>query len=101
MEINLTLDEKLLEEALKLGGHSSSKETVNEALLEYIQRRKQFSAPKGEAPRSVMEANQRILSLLQTWKAEPLTEDEKLLLDEFDEFQAQHPLRFTTVQEEP
>jgi Arc/MetJ family transcription regulator len=46
MATNLALDDKLLEEALRLGGHSTKKETVNEALREYIQRRKRLSAVK-------------------------------------------------------
>ncbi len=37
---NLGIDEKLLEEALKLGKHKSKKDTVNEALREYVLRRK-------------------------------------------------------------
>ena len=41
MATNLAIDEKLLSEALKIGGHSTKKATVNEALKEYIQRRKQ------------------------------------------------------------
>ncbi len=41
MATNLAIDEKLLSEALKLGGHTTKKATVNEALAEYIQRRKQ------------------------------------------------------------
>lgn len=53
------------------------------------------------SPQSVSEANRRTLTLLQSWKAEPLTADEERLLDEFDTFQARHPLRFTTLQEEP
>jgi hypothetical protein len=53
------------------------------------------------SPQSVSEANRRILTLLQAWQAEPLTADEERLLDEFDAFQARHPLRFTTLQEEP
>lgn len=44
MATNLALDDKLLEEALKLGGHSTKRETVNEALLEYVQRRKRLAA---------------------------------------------------------
>jgi Arc/MetJ family transcription regulator len=38
---NLALDDKLLEEALKIGGRATKKETVTEALEEYIRRRKQ------------------------------------------------------------
>ena len=44
MATNLALDDKLLKEALKLGGHSTKRETVNEALLEYVQRRKRLAA---------------------------------------------------------
>jgi Arc/MetJ family transcription regulator len=46
MATNLALDDKLLEEALRLGGHSTKKDTVNEALREYIQRRKRLAAVK-------------------------------------------------------
>lgn len=38
---NLALDDRLLEEALKIGGRATKKETVTEALEEYIRRRKQ------------------------------------------------------------
>jgi hypothetical protein len=41
MATNLAIDQSLLEEAQKLGGKKTKKETVNEALIEYIQRRKQ------------------------------------------------------------
>jgi len=41
MATNLALDDRLLEEALKVGGRSTKKETVTEALQEYIARRKQ------------------------------------------------------------
>jgi Arc/MetJ family transcription regulator len=41
MATNLAIDERLLEEALKVGGHRTKKDTVTEALEEYIQRRKQ------------------------------------------------------------
>lgn len=54
-----------------------------------------------ESPRSVSEANRRVLALLQAWQAEPLTAEEERLLDDFDEFQAQHPLRFTRLSDEP
>lgn len=42
MPSNLAIDDKLLEEALHLGGHRTKKATVNEALKEYVQRRKQL-----------------------------------------------------------
>lgn len=42
MATNLALDDKLLHEALRLGGHRTKKATVTEALQEYIQRRKQL-----------------------------------------------------------
>lgn len=41
MATNLAIDQKLLEEAQRLGGKKTKKDTVNEALIEYIQRRKQ------------------------------------------------------------
>ena len=41
MPTNLAIDDRLLEEARKVGGHKTKKETVNEALREYIQRRRQ------------------------------------------------------------
>lgn len=47
------------------------------------------------------ETNRRILALLQAWQAEPLTADEERLLDGFDDFQNQHPLRFTHLPDEP
>ena len=40
MATNLAIDNKLLEEALRMGKHKSKKDTVNEALKEYIMRRK-------------------------------------------------------------
>lgn len=41
MATNLAIDDDLLTEALQVGGHRTKKDTVNEALREYIQRRKQ------------------------------------------------------------
>ena len=41
MATNLAIDEALLEEAQRVGGHATKKATVSEALMEYIQRRKQ------------------------------------------------------------
>ena len=41
MATNLALDDRLLEEALKIGGKATKKDTVTEALQEYISRRKQ------------------------------------------------------------
>ena len=41
MATNLAIDDRLLEQALKAGGHRTKKATVTEALTEYIQRRKQ------------------------------------------------------------
>ena len=42
MATNLALDDKLIEEAVRLGGHRTKRETVTEALQEYVQRRKQL-----------------------------------------------------------
>jgi Arc/MetJ family transcription regulator len=41
MPTNLAIDDALLEEAQKIGGHRTKKATVTEALEEYIQRRRQ------------------------------------------------------------
>ena len=42
MATNLAIDDKLLIEAQKIGGHRTKKATVTEALKEYIQKRKQM-----------------------------------------------------------
>jgi len=42
MPTNLAIDDELLEEARRVGGHRTKKATVTEALQEYIQRRKQL-----------------------------------------------------------
>jgi len=41
MPTNLAIDDRLIEQAQKLGRHRSKKDTVNAALDEYIRRRKQ------------------------------------------------------------
>lgn len=41
MATNLAIDDGLLAEALRVGGHRTKKDTVTEALEEYIQRRNQ------------------------------------------------------------
>ena len=41
MPTNLAIDDRLLQEAQRLGGQRTKKATVTEALEEYIQRRKQ------------------------------------------------------------
>ena len=41
MATNLALDDKLIEEALKIGKHKTKKEAVTAALKEYILSRKQ------------------------------------------------------------
>ncbi len=42
MATNIELNEKLLTKAMKLGGITTKKEAVNEALAEYVQRREQI-----------------------------------------------------------
>jgi Arc/MetJ family transcription regulator len=44
MPTNLSIDDALLEEALRMGGHTTKRDTVNEALQEYVNRRKRQSA---------------------------------------------------------
>ncbi|OFV87857.1 MAG: antitoxin [Acidobacteria bacterium RBG_16_70_10] len=39
MPTNLAIDDQLLEQALTVGGYRTKRETVNEALREFIQRR--------------------------------------------------------------
>jgi Arc/MetJ family transcription regulator len=41
MPTNLAIDDRLLKEAQRVGGHRTKKDTVNEALREYVQRRQQ------------------------------------------------------------
>ncbi len=44
MPTNLAIDDVLLEKALAIGGHRTKRETVNEALKEYISRRKRLGS---------------------------------------------------------
>lgn len=41
MATNLSINGSLLDEALSVGGFSTKKDTVNQALMEFVQRRKQ------------------------------------------------------------
>lgn len=49
MATNLKIDDKLLDEARALGGFPSKRATVNTALAEYIQHRKQMELLQLEA----------------------------------------------------
>ncbi|MGL5942011.1 MAG: type II toxin-antitoxin system VapB family antitoxin [Waterburya sp.] len=42
MATNLEIDNELIQEALKLGGHRTKRAVVEEALQEYVRRRKQL-----------------------------------------------------------
>lgn len=46
MPTNLNIDDRLLDEAVKLGGRRTKRETVNEALAEYIHRRRRHELVK-------------------------------------------------------
>lgn len=46
MPSNLNIDDRLLSEALKVGGHRTKRQTVNEALQEYVQRRRRLELVK-------------------------------------------------------
>jgi Arc/MetJ family transcription regulator len=46
MPTNLSIDDHLLEQALTVGGYRTKRETVNEALREFIQRRKRLELLK-------------------------------------------------------
>ena len=43
MATNLEIDNNLIQEALKLGGHRTKRAVVEEALQEYVQRPKQLT----------------------------------------------------------
>jgi Arc/MetJ family transcription regulator len=44
MPSNLAIDDELLSEAKRLGGHRTKRETVNRALTEYVRRHKLLKA---------------------------------------------------------
>jgi len=46
MPTNLAIDDQLLEQALTVGGYRTKRETVNEALREFIQRRQRLELVK-------------------------------------------------------
>jgi len=46
MATNLAIDDSLIMEAQKIGKHKTKKSAVTEALMEYIQRRKQLEIIK-------------------------------------------------------
>ncbi len=46
MATNLAVDDNLISEALKLGGFKTKKDTVNTALREFVNRRKQLEIIK-------------------------------------------------------
>jgi len=46
MPTNLAIDDELLKEAQRVGGHRTKKETVNEALRQYIERHQQSKVLK-------------------------------------------------------
>jgi hypothetical protein len=46
MPTNLAIDDALLAEAQQIGGHRTKRETVNQALREYIQRHRQVQIVK-------------------------------------------------------
>jgi Arc/MetJ family transcription regulator len=46
MPTNLAIDEALLERALRVGGYPSKRQTVNQALREFVQRRQRVELTK-------------------------------------------------------
>ncbi len=46
MPSNLAIDDKLLEQALRVGGYKTKRQTVNEALREFVQRRQRLELLK-------------------------------------------------------
>ncbi len=47
------------------------------------------------------ESNVRMLDPLGAWQAEPLSAEENRVLDDFEAFQARHPLRLARLDDEP
>jgi Arc/MetJ family transcription regulator len=43
MATNLAIDDRLIEDAKRIGGHKTKKEAVTAALNEYVQRREQLA----------------------------------------------------------
>ncbi len=52
---------------------------------------------KGSA--ALPEANERMLELLKSWHGKPLSADEKRIHDDFEAFQAKHPLRLSRLED--
>ena len=46
MPTNLAIDDELLERALSVGGYRTKRQTVNEALREFVQRRQRLELVK-------------------------------------------------------
>lgn len=46
MPTNLAIDDELLQQALTIGGQKTKRETVNQALREFIQRRQRLELAK-------------------------------------------------------
>jgi Arc/MetJ family transcription regulator len=46
MPTNLAIDDRLLNEAVRISGYKTKRETVNEALREFIQRRQRLELVK-------------------------------------------------------
>lgn len=44
MAIHVSVDDRLLESAMRLGAHSTKRETVHQALREYVERRQRIAA---------------------------------------------------------
>lgn len=44
MPIRVAVDDDLLAEAQRLGGHGTKRQTIDEALIEYVARRKRLAA---------------------------------------------------------
>ncbi|GJL53642.1 MAG: hypothetical protein NPIRA02_07740 [Nitrospirales bacterium] len=50
MPTNLAIDDKLVDEVKRLGGHTTKRAAVNEALREYVTRRKQKKSSRFLGP---------------------------------------------------
>ncbi len=70
-----------------------------ERLLKKSRRQTSAQLRPREDAAPLSEANRRMLGLLERWKSEPISREEPL--DDFEEFQRQHPLRFSRLDEGP
>lgn len=50
-------------------------------------------------PETLPHPNQKMLEVLQEWKNTPLTDEEIQILEDFEQFRKDHPIRFRTPED--